>query len=95
MTTPGEVAEAVRGLVGALTAVQSSDVTPMEATSSYLDPRVQVEQWEIHVAAMMKVGNLLIHDLAMARRTFEECIAKYPYSTPAASAKYELKRIKY
>jgi|GEM_PF-1553310 hypothetical protein len=68
MTTPGEVAEAVRGLVGALTAVQSSDVTPMEATSSYLDPRVQVEQWEIHVAAMMKVGNLLIHDLAMARR---------------------------
>ncbi len=68
MTTPGEVAEAVRGLVGALTAVQSSDVTPMEATSSYLDPRVQVEQWEIHVAAMMKVGTLLIHDLAMARR---------------------------
>ena len=68
MTTPGEVAEAVRGLVGALTAVQSSDVTPMEATSRYLDPRVQVEQWEIHVAAMMKVGNLLIHDLAMARR---------------------------
>ena len=68
MTTPGEVAEAVRGLVGALTAVQSSDVTPMEATSSYLDPRVQVEQWGIHVAAMMKVGNLLIHDLAMARR---------------------------
>ena len=58
----------MRGLVGALTAVQSSDVTPMEATSSYLDPRVQVEQWEIHVAAMMKVGNLLIHDLAMARR---------------------------
>jgi len=34
-------------------------------------------------------------DLAMARRTFEETITKYPYSTPAASAKYELKRIKY
>ena len=68
MTTPGEAAEAVRGLVGALTAVQSSDVTPMEATSSYLDPRVQVEQWEIHLAAMMKVSNLLIHDLAMARQ---------------------------
>jgi hypothetical protein len=29
---------------------------------------VQVEQWEIHVAAMMKVSNLLIHDLAMARQ---------------------------
>ena len=68
MTTPGEVAEAVRGLVGALTAVQSSDVALVEATSSYLDPRVQVEQWEIHLAAMMKVSNLLIHDLAMARR---------------------------
>jgi hypothetical protein len=70
MTTPepGKVAEAVRGLVGAVTAVQSSDVALMEAMSSYLDPRVQVEQWEIHVAAIMKVSNLLIHDLAMARR---------------------------
>ena len=68
MTTPGKVAEAVRGLVGALTAVQSSDVALMEATSRSLDPRVQVEQWEIHLAAMMKVSNLLIHDLAMARQ---------------------------
>jgi hypothetical protein len=68
MTTPGKVAEAVRGLVGALTAVQSSDVALMEATSGYLDPRVQVEQWEIHLTAMMKVSNLLIHDLAMARQ---------------------------
>jgi tol-pal system protein YbgF len=34
-------------------------------------------------------------DLAMARRTFEECIQKYPYSASAASAKLELKRIKY
>ena len=68
MTTPGKVAEAVRGLVGAMTAVQSSDVALVEATSSYLDPRVQVEQWEIHLAAMMKVSNLLIHDLAMARQ---------------------------
>ena len=34
-------------------------------------------------------------DLSMARRSFEECIRRYPYSTPAASAKLELKRIKY
>lgn len=34
-------------------------------------------------------------DLAMARRAFDECIKRYPYSTSAASAKLELKRIKY
>ena len=34
-------------------------------------------------------------DLAMARRSLEECIRRYPYSTAAASAKLELKRIKY
>jgi tol-pal system protein YbgF len=34
-------------------------------------------------------------DLAMARRALEECIRRYPYSTAAASAKLELKRIKY
>jgi tol-pal system protein YbgF len=34
-------------------------------------------------------------DLAMARRAFDEVIRRYPYSTPAASAKLELKRIKY
>ncbi len=34
-------------------------------------------------------------DVGMARTTLEECIKKYPYSTPAASAKIELKRIKY
>lgn len=34
-------------------------------------------------------------DLAMARKTFEECIQRYPYSSSAASAKAELKRIKY
>ena len=65
---PDKVAEAVRGLVDAVTAVQSSDVALMEAVSGYLDPRAQVEHWEIHVAAMMKVSNLLIHDLAMARQ---------------------------
>jgi len=31
----------------------------------------------------------------MARRAFDETIKRYPYSTPAASAKLELKRIKY
>jgi tol-pal system protein YbgF len=34
-------------------------------------------------------------DLGMARRTFEECIQKYPYSSPAAAARMELKKIKY
>jgi tol-pal system protein YbgF len=34
-------------------------------------------------------------DLAMARKTFEECIQRYAYSSAAASAKLELKRIKY
>jgi len=34
-------------------------------------------------------------DVGMARTTLEECIKKYPYSSPAASAKVELKRIKY
>ena len=36
-----------------------------------------------------------IGDLALARSSFEEVIRKYPYSTPAASAKQELKRIQY
>ena len=34
-------------------------------------------------------------DVGMARTTLEECVRKYPYSTPAAMAKVELKRIKY
>jgi TolA-binding protein len=34
-------------------------------------------------------------DLALARRTLQEVMAKYPYSTPAASAKHELSRLKY
>ena len=69
MTTPDpdKVAEAVRGLVGAVTAAQSNDVA-MVAMMEALDPRVQVEQWDVHVAAIMKLSNLLIHDLAMARQ---------------------------
>ncbi|HEX9162182.1 MAG TPA: tol-pal system protein YbgF [Thermoanaerobaculia bacterium] len=34
-------------------------------------------------------------DLAMARATLQQVIARYPYSSPAASAKSELNRIKY
>ena len=34
-------------------------------------------------------------DLQLAKRAFDDCIARYPYSTPAASARIELKRIKY
>ena len=47
--------------------------------------------------AMFKLGLTYekTGDLGMARRTFDECIRKYPYSSPAASAKLELQRIKY
>ena len=34
-------------------------------------------------------------DVALARKTLEECIRKYPYSSSAASAKLQLQRIKY
>ncbi len=34
-------------------------------------------------------------DLQLARQAFEECIKRYPYSTPAASAKQALERIKF
>jgi tol-pal system protein YbgF len=34
-------------------------------------------------------------DLALARRTFQQLIERYPYSTAASSAKHELQRIKY
>jgi tol-pal system protein YbgF len=47
--------------------------------------------------ALYKMGLALAKtgDLALARKTLEEVIAKYPYSSPAASSKQELKRIKY
>jgi tol-pal system protein YbgF len=34
-------------------------------------------------------------DLQLAKKTLEDVISRYPYSTPAASARSELKRIKY
>lgn len=47
--------------------------------------------------AMFKMGLAFekTGDLAMARQSFDETIRRYPYSTPAASAKLELKRIRY
>jgi tol-pal system protein YbgF len=47
--------------------------------------------------AMYKMGMAQARtgDLALARKTLEDVIAKYPYSTPAASARQELARIKY
>lgn len=47
--------------------------------------------------AMLKIGlsYAKLGDLALARKMYQELIAKYPYSTPAAAAKYELKRIQY
>jgi tol-pal system protein YbgF len=34
-------------------------------------------------------------DLALAKKTLQEVIARYPYSAPAASARQELERIQY
>ena len=34
-------------------------------------------------------------DLVLARKTLEEVMSRYPYSTPARAAKSELNRIKY
>lgn len=47
--------------------------------------------------AMLKMGLTYVKlgDLGLARTTFEQLIQKYPYSTPAATAKVEIKRIKY
>lgn len=47
--------------------------------------------------AMFKTGIAYerIGDLGMARKTFQEVIARYTFSTAAASAKQELQRIKY
>ena len=47
--------------------------------------------------AMLKIGmaETKLGDLTLAKKTFEDLIAKYPYATAATAAKYELKRIKY
>ena len=47
--------------------------------------------------AIFKIGSALAKqgDLALARRTYQRLIEKYPYSTPAAAARVELNRIKY
>lgn len=61
--------------------------------------RVTAEYGETNKApdAMFKNGVAFekTGDLGMARKTFEETIRRYPFSTSAASAKLELKRIKY
>ena len=47
--------------------------------------------------AMLKMGLAYVRlgDLALARTTFQQLINKYPYSTPASTAKLEINRIKY
>jgi tol-pal system protein YbgF len=61
--------------------------------------RVTKEYGEANKApdAMLKMGLAFAKsgDLAMAHKAFDDCIRRYPYSTAAASAKLELKRIKY
>jgi tol-pal system protein YbgF len=69
------------------------------ANAMKLYDRVTREFGETNKApdAMFKTGLAFEKsgDLAMAHRALEECIRRYPYSTAAASAKLELKRIKY
>ena len=69
------------------------------ATAMKFYQRVTTEYGETNKApdAMFKTGVAFekTGDLGMARKTFEECIRRYPYSTPASSAKLELKRIRY
>ena len=61
--------------------------------------RVTKEYGEANKApdAMLKMGLAFEKkgDLAMAHKAFDDCIRRYPYSTAAATAKLELKRIKY
>lgn len=47
--------------------------------------------------ALLKTGLAYakLGDLAMARSTLQSLIERYPYSTPAASARLEIERIKY
>lgn len=47
--------------------------------------------------AMLKIGLAFEKsgDLALARRGFQDLVTRFPYSSPAATAKQELKRIKY
>jgi tol-pal system protein YbgF len=47
--------------------------------------------------ALLKMGMVQakLGDLVLARQTFDQVIQTYPYSTAAASAKAELKRIQY
>ncbi|HVT02416.1 MAG TPA: tol-pal system protein YbgF [Thermoanaerobaculia bacterium] len=47
--------------------------------------------------AMLKIGLSYEKsgDLGLARRAFQELVTRYPYSSPAATAKLEMKRIKY
>jgi len=47
--------------------------------------------------AMLKIGLAYakLGDLSLARTTFHQLIEAYPYSTPASTARVELKRIKY
>ncbi len=47
--------------------------------------------------ALLKVASAQAKtgDLALARGTYQKLVAKYPYSTAAAAAKMELKRIRY
>ncbi len=56
----------------------------------FADQNKAPDAWLKTGLAQVKQG-----DLVLARKTFEELIAKYPYSTPASTAKHELKRIKY
>ena len=59
-------------------------------TTDYADQNKAPDALYKTALAQEKTG-----DLALARRTFQQVIERYPYSTSAASAKQELQRIRY
>jgi len=90
----GELADNALYWIGETYFVQNNH---QEAMRYYL--RVTKEYADQNKApdALFKIG--VTHektgDLALARQAFDECIRRYPYASAAASARLELKRIKY
>jgi tol-pal system protein YbgF len=68
-----------------------------EALKHYM--RVETDYGDQNKApdAMLKIGLAYVKlgDLMLAKKAFNDLIAKHPFSVPAASAKAELNRIKY
>jgi TolA-binding protein len=59
-------------------------------TSEFTDQNKAPDAMYKTAIALEKTG-----DLALARKTLQQVIERYPYSTSASMAKQELQRIKY